>query len=88
MLSKDTFPKVLVTGTKGKTSIVHLISTILRSTRNNILRVDTGGSYLNEKQITSYDDSVRNFGKSPNVRPGRYLYWHLKNLPSNEIILL
>ncbi len=70
---------LLITGTKGKTTVCNMINHIITSAGKNSLLVDTLGSKFNNVQITNYDDSLKNFGKSPNVMPGRFLYWNMKS---------
>lgn len=71
--------KIVVTGTKGKTTICNLIDFVLRKSGKSSLLVDSTGSYLNGSQQSTFEDSLKIFGKSPNVMPGRYLYWNLSN---------
>jgi UDP-N-acetylmuramyl pentapeptide synthase len=60
----------IVTGTKGKTSVVTLINHFLGPNYHKLL-VSSEGVFLNSRKIASYQDSLINFGRSPNVRPGR-----------------
>lgn len=65
---------ISITGTKGKTSINRLISFILYSFGNNVLRVDSDGHFINESKKSSYSDSIKLFGDyAPTVCPGKYL---------------
>jgi UDP-N-acetylmuramyl tripeptide synthase len=73
---------VLITGTKGKTTVSNIVNHVLSKYKNSLL-VDTLGSHFNNVQVTNYDDSLKNFGKSPNVMPGRYIYWNMKNYKGN-----
>ncbi|KXK26680.1 MAG: UDP-N-acetylmuramoyl-L-alanyl-D-glutamate--2,6-diaminopimelate ligase [candidate division WS6 bacterium OLB20] len=68
----------LITGTKGKTIVTHLTDFLLRSAGINTMRVDSTGSYFRDIRQTDFDDSLKNFGFSPNISPGRYIYWNLK----------
>jgi UDP-N-acetylmuramyl tripeptide synthase len=71
--------KIVITGTKGKTIVANMINHILIELNKSSILVDSTGSYFNNNHNTTYDDSLKNFGRSPNVRPGRYIYWNLKN---------
>ncbi len=64
---------IVVTGTKGKTTVVFLIDYLLRHFDYDTIRVDSNGSFVNGKQETNNEDSIRVFGREPNVMPGRYL---------------
>ncbi len=66
----------IVTGTKGKTSVVSLINHLLGRNYQKLL-VSSEGVFLNSRKIASYRDSLVNFGFSPNVRPGRYVLINL-----------
>ena len=67
----------VVTGTKGKTSVVTLINHFLGPNYHKLL-VSSEGVFLNSRKIASYQDSLINFsGRSPNVRPGRYVVHNL-----------
>ncbi len=70
---------IVVTGTKGKTTITNIIDYLLRNFHINTIRVDSNGSYINNIQDTTYEQSIKVYGKAPNVRPGRYIYGALKN---------
>lgn len=66
----------IVTGTKGKTSVVTLINHFLGPNYHKLL--SSKGVFLNSRKIASYEDSLINFsGRSPNVRPGRYVVYSL-----------
>jgi cyanophycin synthetase len=65
--------KIVVTGTKGKTTVVFLIDYLLRHLDYDTVRVDSNGSFVNGKKETNNEDSIRVFGREPNVMPGRYL---------------
>ena len=66
----------VVTGTKGKTSVVTLINHFLGPNYHKLL-VSSEGVFLNSRKIASFQDSLINFGRSPNVRPGRYVVHNL-----------
>lgn len=67
--------KIAVTGTKGKTSVVLLLSHVLKELgKDPILTVTTLGHALNGVQRSTGEDSLRVWGLSPTVAPGRYLY--------------
>jgi len=61
----------IVTGTKGKTSVVTLINHFLGPNYHKLL--SSKGLFLNSRKIASYEDSLINFGYPPKVRPGRYV---------------
>jgi len=67
---------ISVTGTKGKTTVVNILSDVLRRSGNfdNVLHVDTTGHYLNGKRKSTLQDSLALWGLVPTVSPGRYLY--------------
>jgi len=90
MNNLDQLTKFIVTGTKGKTTICNLINHFLVSTGKTSLLVDSLGSFLNNKQQTTFEDSIKNIGKSPNVMPGRYIYWELVSgqLTGNDYAVL
>lgn len=76
----ENITKILVTGTKGKTSVTNIINYILTFNGKNTLLVDWTGAYLNNNIFATQRDSIINTGKSTNVKPGRYIFWGLKNL--------
>lgn len=65
--------KIAVTGTKGKTTVVNVVATILFELNNDVLKVDTTGHYVNGEQKSTLEDSKRIWGLVPTVCPGRYL---------------
>jgi UDP-N-acetylmuramyl tripeptide synthase len=65
-----------ITGSKGKSIIARLINEIELSNKKDSILVDSTGSFFNNSQITTYEDSIKNFGRAPNVAPARYLHWH------------
>lgn len=70
---------IIVTGTKGKTTVCSMLNHLLITAKRDTLLVDTTGTKFNDVRITTFEDSLKNYGKSPNVRPGRYIYWHIKS---------
>ena len=66
---------VLVTGTKGKTTISNLLDSILLrlNTGKETLRVSTEGHFLNGKRRSTSEPSHVIYGFAPTVCPGRYL---------------
>lgn len=70
----DRLPIVAITGTKGKTSVVGLLSSALVSADRNVLAVDTSGHFINEKRKSSHVDSKRIWNLLPTRAPGRYLW--------------
>ncbi len=75
---------ITVTGTKGKTTVVHMLDYFLRKYSKTSIRVDSTGSYVNGKQTSTLKDSITVSGRAPNVRPGRYLYGAFKNFKLDE----
>lgn len=68
------FKTVVITGTKGKTTVSLLVDKILLHLGNReTLRVDTDGHYVNGRKMSDFDDSTRIWGMAPTVSPGRYL---------------
>jgi UDP-N-acetylmuramyl tripeptide synthase len=66
-------PQIIsVTGTKGKSTIVYVLASILNASEK-VLRVDTTGYYIDGKQQGTLSDSQRIAGLVPTVAPGRYL---------------
>lgn len=70
---------ILITGTKGKTSVSLMLNYLFDFARQNTLYVSTSGVYKNNEKISTYDDSIKQFCFSPTVMPGRYIYSILKN---------
>lgn len=76
----STAPIIAVTGTKGKTTTVAVISDVLQKLGKNTLRVDTTGHFLNGKRMSTLDDSRSSWGLVPSVCPGRFL-WEFHDKP-------
>ena len=64
---------ISITGTKGKTTITRALSYVIHHSGDNVLRVDTDGHYINEKQRSTLIDSKNLFSLVPTVCPGKYL---------------
>lgn len=71
---------ILITGSKGKTSVSLIIDHILANVKHATLRVDSTGAYWKQKQYATYLDSVINTGRTPNVMPGRYVKYIRKSI--------
>ncbi len=83
----EEYKKIVITGTKGKTTIVRLLDHVLLELGFHTLRVDTDGHFKDGKQRSSYEESRKYWGMVPNVCPGRYLY-DLEGLPVNRTVVL
>lgn len=70
----DIVPIISVTGTKGKTTTVSVISDILRSLNKNVLKVDTTGHFINGERHSTLESSKETWRLVPSVCPGRYLW--------------
>ncbi len=70
----NNIPIISVTGTKGKTTVVAIIDSVLRQFNLNVLKVDTTGHFLNGERKSSLDDSKKTWRLVPSVCPGRYLW--------------
>lgn len=68
--------KVVITGTKGKTTVTNVLSEVVAKTGlfDNVLQVNTVGHFLNGKQKSTLPESLEVWGLVPGVSPGRYLY--------------
>ncbi len=66
---------VLITGTKGKTTVSCLLDSILLrlNTGKETFRVSTDGYFFNNKQRGTAESSHDIYGFAPTVCPGRYL---------------
>ena len=67
-------PIISVTGTKGKTTAVAVIDTILRELKHNVVKVDTTGHYVNGEKRSTSEDSSNTWRLVPTRSPGRYLW--------------
>ncbi len=76
----------LVTGTKGKTSVVTIINHLFGKDYSKLM-VSSDGVFLNDKLIASYNQSLINFGYSPNVTPGRYVRYNFFRTESETVFL-
>ena len=67
---------ILITGTKGKTTVSYLLDSILLrlNTGKETFRVSTDGYFLNGKQRGTAESSHDIYGFAPTVCPGRYLF--------------
>lgn len=66
--------KIAVTGTKGKTTVVNVIASVLLSLDQNVLKVDTTGHFVNGERKSTLEDSKATWRLVPSVCPGRYLW--------------
>lgn len=77
--------KVAVTGTKGKTTVVNVLSeTLQRLGVDEVLSVNTDGHFFNGEQCSTISDSIGTWSMRPTVAPGRYLYEFLKRKKTDE----
>lgn len=85
-----TVPIISVTGTKGKTTTVSVISDVLLALQKNVLKVDTTGHFLNGERRSTLDDSKSAWRLVPSVAPGRYLWeFHAQpHLKENGVAVL
>jgi cyanophycin synthetase len=67
-------PKIAITGTKGKTTVTHVIADVLRRLDYDVLKVDTTGHSVNDEKRSTLEDSRNIWNLVPSVCPGRYLY--------------
>lgn len=70
----ENIPIISVTGTKGKTTTVAVISDVLLYLKKNVLKVDTTGHFINGERKSTLDDSKAIWQLVPTVCPGRYLW--------------
>lgn len=75
------FSIISVTGTKGKTTAVRMLSNIVCQMGITTLRVDTDGYYINEVQRGDLEESKKLFSLVPTVCPGKYLLAMKKYYP-------
>lgn len=73
-IAKERVPIAAVTGTKGKTTTVAIISDVLLALKKNVLKVDTTGHFVNGERRSTLEDSKRIWRLVPSVAPGRYLW--------------
>lgn len=75
-MSKKVYkPRIFsVTGTKGKTSIIRLLSHIYTKQKRPTLSVDTDGFYYNTKMLGTLEESKILHGFGPTIAPGKFLY--------------
>ncbi len=73
--------KVVITGTKGKTTVTNVLSEVVAKTSlfDNVLHANTVGHFLNGKQKSTLTDSLEVWGLVPTVAPGRYLFEFLSS---------
>lgn len=64
---------ISVTGTKGKTSVVRAIATVLAPDVDHVLRVDTDGAWLDDELRISHNQSKELWGLAPANAPGRFM---------------
>ncbi len=64
---------VIITGSKGKTTVTRAVDHICRFLRQKTLRVDTDGHFVNGKQKSTLKESLDTFNIVPTVCPGKYL---------------
>lgn len=83
-------PRVVITGTKGKTTVTNIISQVFQALSYNVLQVDTTGHFVNGIRKSTLQDSKRVWGLVPSVAAGRYLYeFHVNpELATNGIAVL
>lgn len=71
-------PIITVTGTKGKTTVVNLVSLALKMLGSNVVHVDTSGHFLNGVRKSSAEQSMEVWGiRTVTAAPGRYLFEYL-----------
>jgi len=74
IVPKERVPIAAITGTKGKTTTVAIVSDVLLSLKKNVLKVDTTGHFVNGERRSTLEDSKRIWRLVPSVAPGRYLW--------------
>lgn len=67
-------PKISITGTKGKTTVTSVVSSVLQQLGHDVLKVDTTGHFVNGEQRSTLEESKMVWNLVPSVCPGRYLY--------------
>ncbi len=77
--------KVAITGTKGKTTVVNVLSEVLqRLGVDEVVSVNTDGHFFNGEQCSTIKDSIGTWSMRPTVAPGRYLYEFLKRKKDDQ----
>ena len=67
-------PILTVTGTKGKTTVVGLVSVVLQKLGRRVLHVDTSGHFIDGERRSNQADSLEKWGiRTVTAAPGRYL---------------
>lgn len=79
------YPRISVTGTKGKTTVIRLLEAAYAGIFDDILRVDTSGAYLNGACMVDENESRNKWGLTTTNAPGRFL--GLIKQPSNLSLL-
>lgn len=67
------YPKIAITGTKGKTTIARILDYVYQGLYEQVLRVDTSGAYLNGQLQVTEAESIARWGYTPTNAPGRFL---------------
>ena len=66
---------ITVTGTKGKTTVVTVLSQVMRKLSGaDVLHVTTTGHFVNGERKSEQDESKNVWGLVPSVCPGRFMY--------------
>lgn len=74
---------VVITGTKGKTTVSYIVDQALLHLNKNTIRVDTTGHFVNGERKSTLEESKEIWGLVPTVCPGRFL-WELKAFSKDE----
>lgn len=74
---------IVITGTKGKTTVAYIVDQILMKLNKKTIRVDTTGHFVNGSRRSTLEESKEIWGLVPTVCPGRYL-WELKSFSEEE----
>jgi UDP-N-acetylmuramyl tripeptide synthase len=78
-MQTDSIPIIGVTGTKGKTTVVNVLSDVLQRLAHNVLHVDTSGHFVNGERRSVAADSLRIWNiRTVTAMPGKYLGEFLK----------
>jgi len=70
---RERVPIIAITGTKGKTTVTRILSDLIQRHVKYVLRVDTTGAYISEKQIIDLEGSLNFTGLVPTVSPGKFV---------------